>query len=48
MVIGGARPKIVCSAVEMWPAFSTFVNLLMNLPKAKKPAKGEGKRFLVL
>ena len=35
-------------AVEMWPSFSTFVNLLMKLPKTKRPVKGEGKRFLVL
>ena len=35
-------------AVEIWPAFSTFVKHLMKLPKAKQPAKGEGKSFLVL
>ena len=35
-------------AVEIWPAFNTFVKHLMRLPKAKQPTKGEGKSFLVL
>ena len=45
VVIDGARMKI---AVKIWPAFNTFVKHLMKLPKAKQPAKGEGKSFLVL
>ena len=35
-------------AAEIWPAFNTFVKHLMKLPKAKQPAKREGKSFLVL
>ena len=35
-------------AVEVWPAFNTFVKHLMKLPKAKQLAKGEWKSFLVL
>ena len=35
-------------AVEIWPAFNTFVKHLMNLPKAKQPSKGDRKSFLVL
>ena len=37
-------------AVEIWPAFSTFVKHLMKLPKAKQATcvKGERKSFLVL
>ena len=35
-------------AVEIWPAFNTFVKHLMKLPKAKQPTKGDRKSFLVL
>ena len=35
-------------AAEIWPTFSIFVKNLLKLPKAKQPAKGEGKSFLDL
>ena len=35
-------------AVEIWPAFNTFVKLIMRLPRAKQLVKGEGKSFLVI